>query len=62
MYAKEGCQIIVKSLSNLYRDIKAPNILMHGGVSSEELDSIQSWFRDPERVKQIESEAKAYGK
>ena len=33
---------------------------MHGGVNSEGLDSIQSWFRDPERVKQIESEVKAY--
>ena len=33
---------------------------MNGGVSSEGLDSVQSWFRDPERVKQIESEVKAY--
>lgn len=41
-------------------DIKYHYILMHGGVSSEGLDSIQSWFRDPERVKQIESEVKAY--
>ena len=33
---------------------------MHGGVNSEGLDSIQSWFRDPERVKQIEKEVKDY--
>lgn len=41
-------------------DIKYHYILMNGGVSSEGLDSIQSWFRDPELVKQIESEVKAY--
>lgn len=41
-------------------DIKYHYILMNGGVSSEGLDSIQSWFRDPERVKQIEDEVKAY--
>lgn len=41
-------------------DIKYHYILMHGGINSEGLDSIQSWFRDPERVKQIESEVKAY--
>lgn len=41
-------------------DIKYHYILMNDGVSSEGLDSIQSWFRDPERVKQIESEVKAY--
>ena len=41
-------------------DIKYHHILMNGGVNSEGLDSIQSWFRDPERVKQIESEVKAY--
>ena len=41
-------------------DIKYHYILMHGGVNSEGLDSIHSWFRDPERVKQIESEVKAY--
>lgn len=33
---------------------------MHGGVGTEGLDSIESWFRDPERVKHIESEVKAY--
>ena len=41
-------------------DIKYHYILMHGGVNSERLDSIQSWFRDPERVKQIEQEVKDY--
>ena len=41
-------------------DIKYHYILMNGGVNSEGLDSIQSWFRDLERVKQIESEVKAY--
>ena len=41
-------------------DIKYHYILMHGGVNSEGLDSIQSWFRDPERVKQIEKEVKDY--
>lgn len=41
-------------------DIKYHYILMNGGVNSEGLDSIQSWFRDPERVKRIESEVKAY--
>ena len=41
-------------------DIKYHYILMNGGVSSEGLDSIQSWFSDPERVKQIEEEVKAY--
>lgn len=41
-------------------DIKYHYILMNGGVNTEGLDSIQSWFRDPERVKQIENEVKAY--
>lgn len=41
-------------------DIKYHYILMNGGINSEGLDSIQSWFRDPERVKQIEEEVKAY--
>lgn len=41
-------------------DIKYHYMLMNGGVNSEGLDSIQSWFRDPERVKQIEEEVKAY--
>ncbi len=33
---------------------------MRGEVGSEGLDSIESWFRDTERVKQIESEVIAY--
>lgn len=41
-------------------DIKYHYILMNGGINSEGLDSIQSWFRDPERVKLIEDEVKAY--
>lgn len=41
-------------------DIKYHYILMNGGINSEGLDSIQSWFREPDRVKQIESEVKAY--
>ncbi len=41
-------------------DIKYHYILMHGGVGSEGLDSIESWFRDPERIKQIEEEVKQY--
>ena len=41
-------------------DIKYHYILMHGGVNSEGLDSIESWFRDPARVKQIEAEIRAY--
>ena len=41
-------------------DTKYHYILMNGGVSFEGLDSIQSWLRDPERVKQIEDEVKAY--
>lgn len=41
-------------------DIKYHYILMNGGINSEGLDSIQSWFRDPEHVKQIESEVKVY--
>lgn len=41
-------------------DIKYHYILMNGGINSDGLDSIQSWFRDPERVKQIEQEVKDY--
>lgn len=41
-------------------DIKYHYILMHGGVGAEGLDSIESWFRDPERVKHMEKEVKAY--
>lgn len=41
-------------------NIKYHYILMNDGINSEGLDSIQSWFRDSERVKQIEEEVKAY--
>lgn len=41
-------------------DIKYHHILMNGGVNSEGLDSIQSWFHYSERVKQIEEVVKAY--
>lgn len=41
-------------------DIKYHFIMMHGGVGSEGLDSIESWFRDPERAKHIEAEVKTY--
>lgn len=41
-------------------DIKYHYILMNGGINSEGLDSIQSWLRDPDRVKLIEDEVKAY--
>lgn len=35
-------------------DIKYHFIQMCGGVSSEELDKIEEWFQDPEKVKHIE--------
>ncbi|MBD5358988.1 MAG: hypothetical protein HDR88_18680 [Bacteroides sp.] len=41
-------------------DIKYHFILMNGGVTSAGLDSIESWFRDPDKVKFIESEVRAY--
>ena len=41
-------------------DIKYHYILMHNGVNSTGLDSIESWFRDPDKVKIIESEVRAY--
>ena len=34
--------------------------MMHNGVNSAGLDSIESWFRDPDKVKIIESEVRAY--
>ena len=41
-------------------DIKYHFILMNGGVTSAGLDSIESWFRDPDKVKIIESEVRDY--
>ena len=41
-------------------DIKYHFILMNGGVTSAGLDSIESWFRDPDKVKFIESEVRDY--
>ena len=41
-------------------DIKYHYILMHNGVNSAGLDSIESWFRDHDKVKIIESEVRAY--
>ncbi len=41
-------------------DIKYHFILMNGGVTSTGLDSIESWFHDPDKVRIIESEVHAY--
>ena len=41
-------------------DIKYHYIMMHNGVNSVGLDSIESWFRDPDKVKFIESEVRDY--
>lgn len=41
-------------------DVKYHFILMHGGVNSEGLDSIESWFRNPDHAKQIEAEVREY--
>lgn len=41
-------------------DIKYHYILMNGGVGTVGLDSIESWFHDPKKVKQIETEVRAY--
>lgn len=41
-------------------DIKYHYILMHNGVTSEGLDSIESWFRNPDFVKWATSEVKAF--
>ena len=41
-------------------DIKYHYILMHNGVNSVGLDRIESWFRDPDKVKIIESEVRDY--
>ena len=41
-------------------DIKYHYILMNGGVGTVGLDSIESWFNDTKKVKQIEAEVRAY--
>jgi hypothetical protein len=33
---------------------------MNGGVGTVGLDSIESWFNDPKKVKQIDAEVRAY--
>lgn len=43
-------------------DIKYHYIMMHNGINSVGLDSIESWFRDPDKVKIIESEVRDYEK
>lgn len=41
-------------------DIKYHFILMNGGVTSTGLDSIETWFRDPDKIKFIESKVRDY--
>jgi len=41
-------------------NIKYHFILMNGGVTSAGLDSIESWFRNPDKVKFIESKVRDY--
>lgn len=41
-------------------DIKYHYILMHNGINSVGLDSIESWFHDPDKVRIIESEVRDY--
>lgn len=41
-------------------DIKYHHILMHNGINSVGLDSIESWFHDPDKVRIIESEVRDY--
>lgn len=41
-------------------DIKYHFIMMHNGVTPEGLDSIESWFRNPDHIKQIEAEVREY--
>lgn len=41
-------------------DIKYHYILMNGGVGTVGLDSIEIWFHDPKKVKQIDAEVRAY--
>ena len=41
-------------------DIKYHFIQMNGGITSAGLDSIESWFRNPDKVKFIESKVRDY--
>ncbi|KDS35641.1 hypothetical protein M092_2372 [Parabacteroides distasonis str. 3776 D15 iv] len=41
-------------------DVKYHYIMMHNGVTSEGIDSIESWFSDPKRAKIIEAEVRQY--
>ena len=41
-------------------NIKYHYIMMHNGINSVGLDSIESWFHDPDKVRIIESEVRAY--
>ncbi|WP_300811606.1 hypothetical protein [uncultured Duncaniella sp.] len=41
-------------------DIKYHYILMHNGINPVGLDSIESWFHDPDKVRIIESEVRDY--
>lgn len=43
-------------------DIKYRFIQMYNGVNSEGLDSIESWFQNPEMIEQIENEVREYQK
>ncbi len=41
-------------------DIKYHYIMMHNGINSVGLDSLESWFHDPDKVGIIESEVRDY--
>lgn len=43
-------------------DIKYRFIQMYNGVNSEGLDSIESWFQNPEMIERIENEVREYQK
>ena len=45
-----------------FSDIKYHYIRMHNGINSVGLDSVESWFHDPDKVRIIESEVRAYEK
>ncbi len=41
-------------------DIKYRFIQMYNGVNSEGLDSIESWFQNPEMIERIENEVREH--